>query len=589
MLDDRGVLLYVGKAKSIRNRVRSYFQSVDRLDVKTRHLVAHIASIETIAVRSESEALILESQLIKEFQPRYNILLKDDKAFPYIKITGELFPRLQIVRERTRDGGLYFGPYPSIGSSRAVRRMLQDMFKLRDCSQSITLDEMQPKCIKLDIHKCLGPCVLKHVKQEYDSVVQQLKKVLTGKKKQLINELKTEMGDAAKEQRYEQAAECRDRIRKLELLGQRQTVCLDDVGRLQLWTAAEERGFLYIIVQTLVDGKLLYQNGYYLESPSDESRETMVQQSILTCWSESEIPDSVICDPWLFDIVTRVWTNSGFKPGSIIVPKRGLKLELLESARQNARLAIGRIIRDRSIVSIRPKAEDILGLLQQTLKLRNRPDRIVGVDISHLQGTNIVGVAVYFKRGNPYKSGYRKMMIRSVVGDSNDPQSIYEVVSRRLQLCFAEHEPLPDLMVIDGGKGQLNFAYKALVELGLENVVDLVSLAKQNEELFRIDDPNSLVLSKDDNVLKLIQRIRDESHRFAVTFQRKKRKQQLETSALHSIPGLGPKRIQKLYRHFHNLEKLLQASDIEIATIGGFSPSLASRILSKLKTISTHE
>lgn len=181
------------------------------------------------------------------------------------------------------------------------------------------------------------------------------------------------------------------------------------------------------------------------------------------------------------------------------------------------------------------------------------------------------------------------MMIRSVVGDSNDPQSIYEVVSRRLQLCFAEHEPLPDLMVIDGGKGQLNFAYKALVELGLENVVDLVSLAKQNEELFRIDDPNSLVLSKDDNVLKLIQRIRDESHRFAVTFQRKKRKQQLETSALHSIPGLGPKRIQKLYRHFHNLEKLLQASDIEIATIGGFSPSLASRILSKLKTISTHE
>ncbi len=589
MLDDRGVLIYVGKAKNIRNRVRSYFQSVDRLDVKTRHLVGNIASIDTIAVRSESEALILEAQLVKEFQPRYNILLKDDKAFPYIKITGELFPRLQIVRERVRDGGLYFGPFPSIGSSKALRRMLQDMFKLRDCSQPITLDELQPKCIKLDIGKCLGPCVLKGVKEEYDGVVQQLKKVLTGKNRQLINEMKSEMAAAAETQRYERAAEFRDRIRKLELLGERQAVCLDGVGRLQLWTAAEERGFLYVIVQTLIDGKLLYQNGYYLEDPSDDSREAMVQQSILTCWSDSEMPDSVICDPWLFEIVVRVRTDAGLSLGAIAVPKRGVKLELLDSARQNARLAIGRIIRDRSIVSLRPKTEDIVNQLQQRLALRKRPERIIGVDISHLQGTNIVGSAVYFKGGNPFKTGYRKMMVRSVSGDSNDPQSIYEVVSRRIQLCFTDHEPLPDLMLIDGGRGQLNFAYKALVELGVENEIELVSLAKQNEELFRIDDPNSLVLSRDDNVLKLLQWIRDESHRFAVTFQRKKRKQQLETSLLHSIPGLGPKRIQKLYRHFQNVEKLLQASDLEIAHVGGFSASLAWLIRTKIKDIATHE
>jgi excinuclease ABC subunit C len=333
----------------------------------------------------------------------------------------------------------------------------------------------------------------------------------------------------------------------------------------------------------------LYQNGYYLEDPSDETREAMVQQSILTCWSDSELPDSVICDPWLFEIVMRVRTDAGLKLGDIVVPKRGVKLELLESARQNARLAIGRIIRDRSIVSLRPKTEDIVDQLQQRLALRKRPERIIGVDISHLQGTNIVGSAVYFKGGNPFKTGYRKMMVRSVSGDSNDPQSIYEVVSRRIQLCFTDHEPLPDLMLIDGGRGQLNYAYKALVELGVENEVELVSLAKQNEELFRIDDPNSLVLSRDDNVLKLLQWIRDESHRFAVTFQRKKRKQQLETSLLHTIPGLGPKRIQKLYRHFQNVEKLLQASDLEIAQVGGFSASLAWLIRTKIKDIATHE
>lgn len=589
MLDGRGVLLYVGKAKNIRNRVRSYFQSPDRLEVKTRHLVANIAAIETIVVRSESEALILEAQLVKEFQPRYNILLKDDKAFPYIKITGELFPRLQIVRQRSRDGGLYFGPYPSIGSTKYLRRMLQDMFKLRDCVQSISLDELQPKCIKLDINQCLGPCVLKHVKPEYDEVVQQLKKVLTGKNRQLIAEMKDEMVKAANDKRFEKAAEFRDRIKKLELLGLKQSVCVDNDGRLQLWTAAEERGFLYVVVQTLIEGKLLYQNGYYLENPTEGTRESMVQQSILTCWSDSEIPDAVLCDPWLATILTRVWKEMGLKAGSVTVPKRGARLELLESARQNARLAIGRIIRDRSIVSICPRSEDILQMLQERLSLRKRPDRIIGVDISHLQGTNIVGSAVYFKGGNPLKAGYRKMMIRSVSGDSNDPQSIYEMVSRRIQLCFTDHEPLPDLMLIDGGRGQLNFAYNALVELGLENEIELVSLAKQNEEIYRIGDPNCLVLSKDDTVLKLLQWIRDESHRFAVTFQRKKRKQQLETSLLHSIPGLGPKRIQKLYRHFHNIENLLKSTDLEIASVGGFNASLAWLIRSKLQNISTHE
>jgi len=587
MLDDRGVLLYVGKAKSIRTRVRSYFQNPDRLDVKTRHLVAHIANIDTIVVRSEAEALILEAQLVKTFQPRYNILLKDDKAFPYIKITGELFPRLQIVRERIRDGGQYFGPYPSLGSTKHLQRMLQGMFKLRDCSQTITLSEMQPKCIKLDIHQCWGPCVLKSVKESYDDVVLQLKKVLTGKNRQLIQDIKHEMTHAAESLRYEEAAELRDRVKKLELLGQRQTVCLDDEGSTQLWTASEEQGILYVIVQTFVDGKLLYQHGYYFENPVDTAREEMVQQSILACWSDTELPDLVLCDPWLYDLVAKVSTDAGIKLRRVMVPKRGQKLEIMELARQNARLAIRRILRDRTINSLRPKPEDIVGAIQTRLSLTKRPDRIIGVDISHLQGTNIVGSAVYFKNGNPYKSGYRKMMVRSVSGDSNDPQSIYEVVSRRLQLCFTDHEPLPDLLLIDGGKGQLSFAYRALLELGLETVIDIRSLAKQNEEIFRVDDPNSLVLSKDDNVLKLLQWVRDESHRFAVTFQRKKRKQQLESTLLDSIPGLGPKRIQKLYRQFQNIEKLLQATDQEIAKVGGFSESLAWLIRSKLTP--THE
>ncbi len=589
MLDDRGVVIYVGKAKSLKKRVRSYFQGVDRHDIKTRHLVGNISAIETIVVRSESDALILEAQLIKEYKPRYNINLKDDKAYPYIKVTNEPFPRVLIVRERQSDGASYFGPYPSIGSTRYLQRMIHDIFPLRDCAQSIDLVRRQPKCIKLDIQKCIGPCVFKTIKSDYDGLINQLKRLLSGKNKQLVAELTNQMHEAATQRHFERAAELRDQLKRIGQLGERQSVVIAENGVHQIWAAVEENGFLYVVIQTLIDGKLLYQNGYYLENPTEFNRRYFVEQCVATLVAETDPLDGIFCDDWMAGVIQDLIMLDGIAAPTPHVPRRGQKVVLLDMARQNGRLAIRRLIRDRSIGSIRPKKEDLLGAVQLRLSLRKRPIRIIGVDISHLQGTNIVGSAVYFKDGTPYKAGYRKFSIKSVSGDSNDPASIYEVVSRRLQRCFTDHEPLPDLLLIDGGKGQLNAAYRALVELGLSEEIELVSLAKQHEELFRIQDPASLVLSRDDIVLKLFQWIRDESHRFALTFQRKKRQQQLETGLLSDIPGLGPKRIQSLYTHFKSMTQLLDATDAHIASVARISLSLVRVLREKVRQNITHD
>ncbi|NDC82495.1 excinuclease ABC subunit UvrC [bacterium] len=580
MLDSRGGLLYVGKAKNIKKRVKSYFRRPETLDSKTIQLVKSISFIDTIVVRSESEALILEAQLIKEFQPRYNILLKDDKSFPYVKISNEIFPRLLIVRDRVNDGASYFGPYPSIGSIKYLKRMLNDMYRLRDCSIDISLDSPQPKCIKLDMNRCLGPCVFKNVHSQYLNAIGDLKQLLSGRNKELVSKMSTEMAQLAREKRFELAAELRDRIRKIEQLGQRQTVVLSENGCFQVWSSADQNGFLYVIVQTFIDGKLLFQNGFYFENPTENVWDDGLVQTFISVIDE-KIPVKLICDPWIEPIILAVRSSLQLK-FEVSVPKRGNKLVLLETARHNARLSISRIIRDRS-VNLRPRVEaDIVVVLQKKLDLGKKPVRIIGVDISHLHGTDIVGSAVCFQNGNPLKSAYRKLMVRSVSGDSNDPKSIYEVVSRRLQLCFADHEPLPDLMLIDGGVGQLNFAYRALLELGLQDEIELISLAKRKEEIFRVGRSEPIVLSPDDNVLKLLQWIRDESHRFALEFQRKRRKVANETTVLQTIPGLGPKRIQRIYQAFKSIDRLLSASDAEIALAAGISIGLVYSIRERL-------
>jgi len=588
MSDANGQILYVGKAKRLRHRLRQYFQT--DLDLKTRHLMTHVAAIDTIVTQTENEALILESQLIKTYLPRYNILLKDDKHFPYIKITNDPFPRLLIVRQRETDGARYFGPYPSIGSTKFLLRMLHDLFPLRDCKQPIPLTGRQPKCIKLDIGKCIGPCVYKQTKPQYDSMVEQLAIILSGKDKSFIKQIETEMGNLAQKQKYEQAAILRDQLQKLRRLSDRQQVQLEDNTTLHIWvhvtgqnTAADSEDtspWEYILVQTFIEGRLLYQSGFYWHEDDDSSPEAFYDSTILNWYAEDrEWPEVILADATMSSLFFKLQTL-GIVPKNIqiLCPQKGERYHLCQHATENAELALKRTIREHRFQKIPQKMD--WDSFVHVLGLTKVPEWIFGFDISHLQGQDIVASAVAFRHGKPAKGSYRRFGIRSVVDTSHDPASLYEAVLRRLQLAIEEDEALPDLLLIDGGKGQLNFAMQALDDLGLRDVIACVSLAKREEIVYRVGrDP---IRVSEHPALRLLQHVRDESHRFALRFQRMKRRGVLR-SDLSNLSGLGQRKIQLLYELFGSIQKIREADPSALEKIPGIGKVMAAKIKSHLQ------
>ncbi|MSR88485.1 MAG: excinuclease ABC subunit UvrC [Candidatus Margulisbacteria bacterium] len=528
MLDTAGKILYVGKAKNIKKRVSSYFSNTQK-DLKTTLLVTHIKSIEILVTNSENQALILENKLIKAFKPRYNISLKDDKSYPYIKIsTQEPFPKVSVTRQKYKDQATYFGPYASIGSTKTLQRFLNDLFPIRDCKQSISLNKLEKKCINLDIGRCLGPCIYKDIKPDYDRVIQELSLFLRGQNKTLLIQLRKEMQQHAKAQDYEKAAKLRDRIQKIEALVANRMVMPEETANIQLWVSYHAAPYTYVMVQTIVAGTLLFQRGLYEIDLLEEDRAKFLQDAFLEgVDSLGELPDEILCDESMFQTIQDVQAQTGnLLKQKLHLPQRGDKKQLLELAQKNAKIAIERLKLEK-----KPDKLSMPGLLkkmQSCFELKNLPTEIVGVDISHLQGTDIVASAVYFKDGKPDKSGYRRYDIATVSGKSNDPKSIYEVVYRRLKSAVEYKAPMPKLMLIDGGKAQLNFAIKAQQKLGLEETVDLLSLAKKDEEVYSPNSPNTIKLEKCDPILHLLQQVRDESHRFAVSFQRKKRNKEIK-------------------------------------------------------------
>ncbi len=588
MSDAEGCILYIGKAKRLRHRLKNYFQQ-DRLDLKTKHLMAHVATIDTIVTQTENEALLLESQLIKSYRPRYNILLKDDKHFPYIKITAEPFSRLLIVRQREADGARYFGPYPSIGSTKFLSRMLHDLFPLRDCKQSIPLTGRQPKCIKLDIGKCIGPCVFKDVKPQYDSMVHQLTLILSGKDKRFITQIEIDMHALAKAQKYEQAAILRDRLQKLQRLSARQQVQLSDTATLHVWvhvtghapdTTEDTTPWEYILVQTFVEGRLLYQSGFYWHEDETNNPAAFYESTLLNWYTEDrEWPDIMITDATMFSVFTTL-QQSDLIPAQVQItyPQKGEKHQLCQHATENAHMALRRTIREHKFHAM--PASFHWDSFVQVLGLSKIPEWIFGFDISHLQGQDIVASAVAFRHGKPAKGSYRRFAIQSVVGKSHDPASLYEAVLRRLQLVIKEGDMLPDLLLIDGGKGQLRFALQALDDLGLREAIACVSLAKREEIVYRVGrDP---VRVSEYPALRLLQHIRDESHRFALRFQRMKRRGVLR-SDLSEINGLGKEKIQLLYALFGSIQKIREADPGALEAVPGIGKLMALRIQSHLQ------
>ncbi len=584
MLDIAGEVLYVGKAKNLKKRVSSYFMTRQDRDIKTIVLVSKIASIQTIITRTESEALILERQLIQSLQPRYNIQLKDDKNYPYIKITEEPFPKIMIVRYKQRDRARYFGPYPSIGSTKYLQRLLYDLFPLRDCKQDISLDKPEPKCLKLDLQKCLGPCVLKHIKPDYDDVVGQLSRFLEGKQKELLTDLKSAMTAYSNSYKFEKAAVIRDRIKKLEQLFERQLVQLGPTDTLYVWAHAENDTFYYALVQTYIEGKLLYQNGFYLEKQSLSPSEFFDQALIHFFDPKNPAffwPKKMICsEPFYAKLSDLNLETDDHKKIHILSPQKGDYRQVLESALKNAHLSLSRL---ESQTLKKQDPMDAVLLLQKELQLSTLPRRILGIDISHFQASHIVGSVVYFKDGIPYKDGYRRFKIKTVSETSHDPLSIFEVVFRRLKPMVENKEVWPDLILIDGGKGQLRFAVEAAAQHGIFDL-PFISLAKKEELIYFPNQQKPLQLSHQHLGLRLLQYVRNEAHRFALTFQRSQRQKDFE-SALSKVEGLGKSRINELYKQFGTLN-VMAHSDLEaVSKVGKMGKVIAQKVIEEAKKL----
>ncbi len=574
--DTQGKIIYVGKARSLRQRVRSYFQESRPLDLKTQHLVAEVADLEYIVTDNEIEALILESTLVKKNQPRYNIQLKDDKSFPYLKLTvNEPYPRIFITRRVRKDGALYFGPFLPAAYARQTLKLINKYFRLRTCN--LEINGMAPRpCLDCQMNRCLGPCVSSVCsKEEYDRAVDDVKLFLSGKTDDLIRRLDDRMNAAAEDLRYESAAMYRDWIAMVRDISERQKMALEGQDDCDLFGYHQEGQQLALEVFVMRSGRIIGRREFFWEDllsfdPGEFFSQTLMQYYLQDTFTPKEVyiptdvEDADVLEAWLSERKgSRVYIRS---------PRRGLKSEMLDLVTHNARMSF-----DTRFRILKPKGEELLKPFQELLGLLSLPRRIETFDISHVQGSDTVASMVLCVNGEMKRSGYRKFKIETVKGP-DDFAAMREVVHRHYENVLEEDEGnLPDLVLIDGGKGQLSAAISALNDLGLESQA-VAAIAKKEETVFlkgREDDP--VELPKTSPVLHLIQKMRDEAHRFAVTYHRKRRELRDFDSELMDIPGIGEVRKKVLLRAFGSLERVKRAAFSELAPYVG--PKVASHIV----------
>jgi excinuclease ABC subunit C len=551
MKDAEGIILYVGKAKSLRSRVRSYFQSTAGHGLKTRELVRRIADFETIVVDSEAEALILENNLIKEHWPRFNISLKDDKTYPYIKVTREAFPRVFVTRRLQRDGGRYFGPYTDVRRMRQSLELVKRLYTVRSCRYDLPGDRVDRPCLDYHIGLCRAPCVGLQSAEEYGAMVDEIVEILGGQTRRVARRLRGEMQTAAAEMNFERAAELRDAIGELEALEQRQRV-VDVAGQdRDVVGFARDGGDACGVVLQVREGKLLGREAKFLGNLGGEDDEDALAAFVTALYTgraqqdPAGVPREILV-PFAFGDVPVLEELLRGLCGRVVrvhAPQRGEKVSLVELSGQNAR----HLLEERRLLgnSAAERAPDALYDLQERLGLATVPRTIVCFDISHTQGSETVASAVFFEHGEPNKGEYRKFRIKGDWGN-DDFASMREVVKRYFSRRMEEGKPVPELAVIDGGKGQLGAARQALIELGLE------------------------------------QRIRDEAHRFAVTYNRTLRSKRTIRSELSSIPGVGAARQRALLDRFGSLKAVAAADEAAIASVPGFGAALARTVLAHL-------
>ncbi|MEM6288008.1 MAG: excinuclease ABC subunit UvrC [Bacteroidota bacterium] len=583
--DADGTVLYVGKAKNLRSRVRSYFQDGRPREARITALVQKVRDVEVIVTDTEAEALILEDTLIKRFKPRYNVLLKDDKSYPYICIKKERFPRVFPTRTVRRDGSLYFGPYTDGKAMKLMLKTVRDLFQLRSCAlhlnqAAIEAGKYQP-CLDYHIQKCAAPCVGYETEAHYDSTIEQVKRLLNGKTGELIALLKDEMIALAAEKKFEEAATYRDRIQALERFAQKQKVVTDqDVDR-DLFAIATDReedvavGVLFKVRE----GKIIGRQHKVLRGLEAVEDEDLMQRLVVDYYVESLFfPDEVYLASGLAmpSAVEAVLREKRGKKVEVRVPQRGEKVDLMNMVEANARLLLGEWKQQKEQRDEDRIPRSVLSL-QRDLRLPKPPRRIECFDISHLGGTGTVASCVVFQDGRPRKSDYRTYKIRTVeAGKPDDFQSMREVVERRYSRLLEENGPWPDLVIIDGGKGQLSSSVESLRKVDVYGKFPVVGLAKRLEEVFFPGESQSTIIPRTSSSLRLIQRCRDEAHRFAVTAQRKQRRIKDLRSELLDIPGVGAKTAKKLLTELGSVKAVRAADEPTISAITG--PSVARKI-----------
>ena len=576
--DREGTVLYVGKAKRLRSRVRSYVAGDHEESVKTRALMLAAAGLETIVVPSEAHALILEANLIKEYKPKYNIALRDDKSYPYIKVTvGEPFPRMFVTRHLVDDGSRYFGPYTDVGALRRALNVVRRLFTVRSCNFDMPRQMPDRPCLDYYIKRCKAPCILAQTQAEYRTMIDEMLDFLEGRTDQVARRVRERMELAAESLDFERAAELRDALRHLEQMAEPTVVLSIDGGDRDVVGYARDGDDAAIALMRIRDGKLLAREHQYLENVEDERDAAVLEAYLVGSYLPLEDRAAELLVP--FEPEERELIESSLERSAIHVPQRGPRRELVDLATQNARHLLEELRLTGEEADER--AGEPVYELQRQLGLQKVPRALVCFDISHAQGTDTVASCVWFQNGRPYRGEYRKFKVKTVEG-IDDFASMHEVVSRYFTRRRDEDKPLPDLVVIDGGKGQLNAAHGALDALGL-GAMPIISLAKREEEVFLLGRSEALRLPRRSPALRVLQQARDEAHRFAITFQRKRRSMRTMTSELLRIPGIGEAKRRQLLGVFGSLEGVRSASVAEIAALPGFGEKTAERILAVLR------
>lgn len=572
MHDTSGKVIYVGKAVVLKNRVRSYFRNLASHTPKVKAMVAKIAEIETIVTSSEVEALILECNLIKKYRPRYNISLKDDKTYPYLKVTmQEDFPRLYVTRRQLRDGARYYGPYADAGAMHATVKLLRSMFPLRTCRK---MNPDRP-CLNYHIKHCLAPCAGYISKADYHKMIKSICMVLDGRTTELERDLKQQMQEAADNYAFEEAARLRDQLQAVARLNEAQKAVTNNGGDMDIFGLGQDMTGLCVQLFFVRKGKLIGRDNFFLPDGGDTPQEVMTA-FVKQYYNEATfIPKEVVL-PYLPEedekqLIETWLADKAQRRVELLLPQRGVKKDLLKLANENAVKMLNERLRKGSL-SLKndlQAAEE----LQQALGLEHPLERMDCFDISHTQGSETVASMVVFRNGTSSKKDYRRYKIVSAEGKPDDFKSMQEVVYRR----YRDYEDLPSLVVIDGGKGQLSSALEVIRGLGLDDL-PVVGLAKREEEIFKPHQSESIMLDREGAALHLIQRIRDEAHRFAITYHRKLRGKRNLVSVLDHVEGIGAKRRQELWKAFKTLDAMRAASVEELAAVEGMNHAAAQTL-----------